>query len=187
LEGQTQLVSLEPETLEDVYETIRIVGRVTGREQEAEDLVGRLCRRIAAVSARLAGIEPRRTVCLEWLDPPYNAGHWTPELVRLAGGEDLVGVPGRPARPMEAAELASVSPDAVVVMACGFGLRRSLNEVDRLKGHLPVDAGQLWVVDGNAYFSRPGPRLVDSVEIMAGILHPDVMSQPPPAAAVRVR
>ena len=187
LEGPSQLVSLEPETLDDVYETIRTVGRLTGRGQEAEELVNRLCRRIASLSARLAGLERRRTVCLEWVDPPYNAGHWTPELVWLAGGEDVTGTPGRPARPMEPGQLASLRPDVAVVMACGFGLRRSLEEVERLNGQLALAAGQLWVVDGNAYFSRPGPRLVDSVEIMAGILHPDVIGGPPPAAAVRVR
>jgi iron complex transport system substrate-binding protein len=188
LDGATQIVSLEPETLEDVYETIRIVGRLTNRTERAAALIAELAERIASVRRRVAGRLARRTVCLEWVDPPYNCGHWTPELVAIAGGRELLGTPGRPAHPLDPTTLAGVDPEVVVVMACGFGLDRSVDEVQHADGQLrSKGAAELWVVDGNAFFSRPGPRLVDSVEIMAGILHPAAVRPPAPTAARRLR
>jgi iron complex transport system substrate-binding protein len=188
LDGETQIVSLEPETLEDVYETIRTVGRLTNRTERADAVIAELAERIASVRRRIAGRPARRTVCLEWVDPPYNCGHWTPELVAIAGGRELLGTPGRPAHPLDATTLAEVDPEVVVVMACGFGLDRSVDEVQHADGQLrPKGAAELWVVDGNAFFSRPGPRLVDSVEIMAGILHPAAVQPPAATAARRLR
>ncbi len=187
LEGQTQLVSLEPETLEDVFETIRVVGRLTDREHRAASVVAGLRNRIAVLCQRIAARPRRQTICLEWVDPPYNCGHWTPQLVELAGGRDLLGTPGQPAHPVDFAAVASQRPEVVVVMACGFSLERSLEEMRRASGRLGVKGAEVWAVDGNAYFSRPGPRLVDSVEILAGILHPDVVDPPSPDAAQRLR
>ena len=187
LDGETQLVSLEPESLEDVYENIRTVGRLTGRGERAEEVIAELAGRIAAIRSRVARQPARRVVCLEWVDPPYNCGHWTPELVEIAGGQDLLGVAGRPARPIEARALAEAATDVVVVMACGFRLECSLVEVEQAGVGAWHDGAELWVVDGNAFFSRPGPRLVDSVEIMAGILHPDAVAPPAASAAVRLR
>lgn len=186
LEGEAQLVSLEPETLEDVYRTIEAVGRLTKRQDQAETLVEQLRTRIASIVGRVAERPRRSTVSLEWLDPPYNCGHWTPELIRIAGGEDLLGTPGRPARTLTPEETGAAHPDVVVIMACGFDLERSLQEVHRANGRLP-GGNELWVVDGNAYFSRPGPRLIESVEIMAGILHPEVVEAPGPSVAMRLR
>ena len=186
LDGPTQLVSLEPETLDDVFETIRTVGRLTDRVEQAKTVVEALRARIDAVRRRLAASAERRVVCLEWVDPPYNCGHWTPELVTIAGGRDLLGTAGQPAHPVESQTLAGLRPEVLVVMACGFGLDRSVEEVRHADGKLHTDGGELWVVDGNAFFSRPGPRLVDSVEILAGILHPDAVPPPPPTAAVRI-
>jgi iron complex transport system substrate-binding protein len=186
LEGSCQLVSLEPERLEDVYQTIRTVGRLARREREAEGLVEQLRLRMNGIARKLRGRAPRPTLCLEWIDPPYNCGHWTPELVELAGGRDLLGNSGQPARPVAAEELKAVHPDVVVVMACGFGLTRSIEEVSRYRSELSFDKAELWVVDGSAYFSRPGPRLVDSVEILAGILHPDAVDRPLADAAERL-
>lgn len=186
LDGATQLVSLEPESLEDVYETIRTIGRLTGRATQAETVIDRLRERIHAVQRRVAPGSERRVVCLEWIDPLYNCGHWTPDLVRMAGGQDQLGTPGRAAHPIESTVLEQMRPEVVVVMACGFGLERSVEEVRRADGRLHADGAELWVVDGNAFFSRPGPRLVDSVEILAGILHPDAVAPPPRNAALRI-
>jgi iron complex transport system substrate-binding protein len=186
LEANTQLVSLEPESLGDVYQNIATVAQLTGRSSRAATLLDQLRDRIRKVQERVRERPPRRTVCLEWVDPLYNCGHWTPGLVELAGGEELLGTPNRPARPIDRSELMDARPQVVVVMACGFGLERSLREVERVD--LPrLDGAELWVVDGNAYFSRPGPRLVDSVEILAGILHPQLVDPPASGDARRLR
>lgn len=186
LDAETQLVSLEPESLGDVYQNITTVAQLTDRPGRAVTLLDQLRNRIQKVQERV-GVRPqRRTVCLEWVDPLYNCGHWTPGLVELAGGAELLGTPNRPARAIERSELIEARPEVVVVMACGFGLERSLREVEQVD--LPaIDGAELWVVDGNAYFSRPGPRLVDSVEILAGILHPQRVEPPASGDARRLR
>ncbi|HET9848149.1 MAG TPA: cobalamin-binding protein [Candidatus Dormibacteraeota bacterium] len=186
LDGSTQLVSLEPETLDDVFENVCTVGRLTHRQDRASEVVAGLRDRADVVRRGLAGRPRRRIICLEWVDPPYNCGHWTPELVELAGGEDLLGNAGQPAHPIDAATLASQRPEAIVVMACGFGLERSIGEVERANGTIAAGGAELWVVDGNAYFSRPGPRLVDSLEILGGILHPGLIPAPSAAQARRL-
>ena len=180
-----QLVSLEPESLDDVFENIRFVGRLVGRPDTAQEICDGLRRRVAAVEQRVAGRPRRRVVCLEWVDPAYNCGHWTPGLVAITGGEELLGVAGHPAHPVEWRQVIDLQPDVLVVMACGFSLERSLRETETVRRHFDALGADAWVVDGNAFFSRPGPRLVDSVEIMAGILHPGVMDAPPPTSARR--
>jgi len=187
MEGATQLVSLEPETLDEVFATIATVGRLTNRSRQADALIGRLRARIRRVSAAVGGRPRRPTLCLEWIDPPYNCGHWTPELVVLAGGEALAGTPGKPARPIPSQLLQSLRPEVVVVMACGVALERSIEEVRQAPQIMSLAAGELWVVDGNAYFSRPGPRLVDSVELLARILHPEAAGAPSRRVAKRLR
>lgn len=186
LGSSPQLVSLEPESLEDVFQNILVVGRLVGRIEIAEHLCESLRQRVAAIRERVAG-RPRRTVvCLEWVDPPFNCGHWTPELVAMAGGNELLGVARQPAYPLDWQQVIDAEPEVVVVMACGFSLDRSLHEVEAARAAFDALRAATWVVDGNAYFSRPGPRLVDSVELMAGILHPGVVAPPPPATARRL-
>ena len=187
LDAATQLVSLEPESLDDVFENISTVADLTNHASRAPRLLDRLTRRIRMVQERVGQRPLRRTVCLEWVDPLYNCGHWTPGLVELAGGQELLGSPGRRARPIEPGDLTDARPEVVVVMACGFGLERSLDEIEQVNLSVGVAGAELWVVDGNAYFSRPGPRLVDSVEILAGILHPEAVASPSPGDARRVR
>ena len=182
MSGSNQLVSLEPESLDDVFRTIQTVGRLAGHEERARNVVGDLRERVEAVRARVARQPRRRVVCLEWIDPLFGCGHWTPELVELAGGEECLGRPRRRAEPVTAQAVAAVNPDVVVIMPCGFGLERTATEVEH--SDLSAVLGrEVWIVDGNAYFSRPGPRLVDSLEIMAAILYPDVMGPPAPDAA----
>ena len=186
LGSSPQLVSLEPETIEDVFENIRVVGRLAGRSAIAERVCDSLRRRVAAVEQRVAGRPRRRVVCLEWVDPPFNCGHWTPELVTIAGGDERLGVARQPAHAIDWQRVIDANPEVVVVMACGFSLDRSLREVETARGRFEALRAQTWVVDGNAFFSRPGPRLVDSVEIMAGILHPGAVDAPHPSAARRL-
>ena len=186
LDADPQLVSLEPESLADVYQNITTIAQLIDRPGRAMTLLDQLRDRIRKVQERV-GTRPRRlTVCLEWVDPLYNCGHWTPGLVELAGGAELLGTPNRRARVIERSELIEARPEVVVVMACGFGLERSVREVELAE--LPaIGDAELWVVDGNAYFSRPGPRLVDSVEILAGILHPHLVESPASGQARRLR
>src|SRR5713226_4064792 len=167
LGGRTQLVSLEPESLSEVFGHLQLVGRLTKRSFEADRVVAGLHERVSEVTRLLGRREPRRVLCLEWIDPLFGSGHWTPELVELAGGQDLLGNRRRPARVITWEEALAAAPDVLVVMACGFSLDRSLQEMPLLEQRpgweaLPaVRSGDVYVVDGNAYFSRPGPRLVD--------------------------
>ena len=186
LGSSPQLVSLEPETLDDVFENIRVVGALAGRSDTAEGLCDSLRRRVTTVEQRVEGRPRRKVVCLEWIDPPFNCGHWTPELVTLAGGDERLGVARQPAHLIDWRQVIDADPEVVVVMACGFSLDRSLREVEAAGGRFEALRAQTWVVDGNAFFSRPGPRLVDSVEIMAGILHPGAVDAPHPSAARRL-
>jgi iron complex transport system substrate-binding protein len=182
-----QLVSLEPQQLADVFEHIRLVGRLADREAEAQRVVADLEHRVLHVQERVRNEPVRPIVILEWIDPPFNAGHWTPGLVQMAGGRDLLGIPGRPAHPIEWKAVIDSRPEVLVVSACGLSLERSLTEAETALSQFGALAEKTWVVDGNAFFSRPGPRLVDSVEILAGILHPGVMNSPPATVARRLR
>lgn len=184
LDGPVRLVSLEPQTIADVFKNIELVGELTGSGEAAKQLLAELSGRLGRLGDQLRRSRRRTVLCLEWIDPPFNAGHWTPGLVELAGGIDPLGAPGRPAEALEWEKVAATESEFVVVMACGVTLDRSLKEAAAIAASL---AGrQVWVVDGNAYFSRPGPRLVDSAEIMAGILHPEVVPAPSPTIARRL-
>jgi iron complex transport system substrate-binding protein len=187
-----QLVSLEPESIEDVFEQILLIGRLTHTEGEGLALVDGLRQRLHSVAERLDGRERPSLVFLEWVDPLFGCGHWTPQLVELAGGHELLGVARRPARTLAWQELLHADPDVIVIGACGFSLDRSLDEAHRLTvrpgwdGLQAVQSGSVYVLDGNAYFSRPGPRLVDSVEILAALLHPGIFPEPSREAGVPV-
>jgi len=187
LGSSPQLVSLEPESLEDVLQNILLVGRLVGRPDAAKDVCDALRRRVVTVEQRVAGRRARKVVCLEWVDPPFNCGHWTPELVTMAGGDEQLGVARQPAHPLRWQQVIDADPEVVVVMACGFSLDRSLREVEAARDRFEALRAETWVVDGNAFFSRPGPRLVESVEIMAGILHPDAVDPPRSSTARRLR
>ncbi|HZU05807.1 MAG TPA: cobalamin-binding protein [Chloroflexota bacterium] len=181
-----RVLSLEPNTLDDVLETIRVVGEATGQQARAEALVRELRARIERVRAATTDVPVRpRVVCLEWTDPPWVAGHWVPEMVTLAGGHDVLGVAGKPSVPIDPAAIPAAAPEVVVLMPCGFDLARTLAERDvvrRLPGWetLPaVQAGRVYAVDGSSYFNRPGPRLVDGLELLAHLLHPERVPPPP--------
>lgn len=192
LPGHPRVINLEPMSLEDVLDTLRAVGRAAGVAGRGEAVVSDMRRRIDAVVARSERVADRpRVVLLEWLDPPFSCGHWSPELVRLAGGDEVIGRAGRPSRTLTWEEVVAARPDVLVVACCGFSLQRTLVDVPGLAARpgwadLPaVRAGRVYVTDGNAYFSRPGPRLLDSLEILAHALHPDVHPLPRGLPAAR--
>ena len=136
---------------------------------------------LAGVREAVEGADRPRMLALEWLDPPYAGGHWVPQMVELAGGEDVLGLPGERSRVFEWAEAEAGQPELVVSMPCGYGAERAAAEtrphLARLAG---LGARRVVAVDASSYFSRPGPRLVDGVELLAHVLHPDRVPAPPP-------
>ncbi len=194
LPGRPGVINLEPTTMTDVFASIRQVAIATGTGRQADDVIGRLAARVEAVAVRSARLAERpRVALLEWLDPPFSSGHWSPELVRLAGGVEGLGREGQPSRTLRWAEVLSWRPEVVFVACCGLGVERTLRDLPLLSQvpgwrELPAArSGAVYVVDGSHYFSRPGPRLVDSLEILAHALHPRVHRLPDGLpAAVRV-
>jgi iron complex transport system substrate-binding protein len=185
LRVQPRVVSLEPTSLDGVFESLLLVGRLTGRLRAALEVVVDLRRRLEAVTAAVADRPVRAVLTLEWIDPVFAGGHWVPEMVAIAGGRDVLGMAGRPSRQVEWKEALATQPDCVIAMPCGFGLERSQAEMRTSRfprgwSDLPaVRGGEVYVVDGSSYFNRPGPRLVDGVEILASILHPEAFSRAP--------
>lgn len=186
LPGRRTVVSLEPTTLDEVLLTVRRVGEVAGVGRQAAEVVAGLRQRIEAVAAAVAPAAARpRVLALEWLDPPFAAGHWVPDMVEHAGGRPVLGAAGRPSVPVAWAEVARADPEVLVLMPCGFGLERTVAELEgaarpALWAELTaVRRGEVYAVDGSAYFNRPGPRLVEGIEILAGLLHPDRVPPPP--------
>lgn len=174
-----RVISLNPKSLEDILNDILTVGEATGRRARAEELVDRLRAQIERIRASAQSGPRPRALCLEWLDPPYCGGHWIPEMVDTAGGFDLVGKKGEPSFALPWEEILKLEPEVVLIMPCGFDLERTrrelarLSEPDRLRELLELARG-VYLCDANAYFSRPGPRLVRGLEIMAEILHPEI-------------
>ncbi len=171
LEGQTKIVSLEPNTLNEVLETILLVGQITGRKETAEKNVHELKSRLDAVRKRVNGLKRPRVYAMEWIDPPFSAGHWVPEMVEIAGGEEVLGKAGMKSERITPERILDARPEIIVLMPCGFSLDRTIEEYDPGK-FLPDWPGQVYAVDGSSYFNRSGPRLIDGVEILADIFHP---------------
>ena len=179
LDSDVKIVSLEPHRLHDVLDNIRLVGELTGTEPRALALVESLEARIATVAARDGGAGrgarvPRpRVVCLEWMDPIYVGGHWVPEMVDAAGGRDVLGRPGETSRTVEWEEVVAAQPEILVLMPCGYDIARTRAELETLTTRpgwqrLPaVRSGRVFLTDASSYFNRPGPRLVDGIEILA--------------------
>jgi iron complex transport system substrate-binding protein len=193
LPGRPKVLSLEPETLEGILETIVAVGEAAGAEGAARRLVCDLRTRLDRVAAAVAGEPVRRVVCLEWLDPPYAAGHWVPQQVEIAGGHDPLGRPGRPSVRIEPERVVAAQPQMLALMPCGWNADEAARAVDPSAfaasyGDTPaVRSGSVVALDGSSYFNRPGPRVVDGVEVLAALLHPErAPVSPPPGAARRL-
>lgn len=190
---QPQVVSLEPRTLNQVFDSIRRVGELAGVTDRAADLVEGLRRRLETVQHAVTDTPRTPVLTLEWLDPLFVGGHWVPEMVTLAGGWDVLGRAGEYSREVSWADVVKAQPEVVVAMPCGFDLRRSVTELRNTR--FPPDWEQLravrddrvFVVDGSSYFNRPGPRLVEGVEILASILHPEAFHLAPPDSFRRFR
>lgn len=171
-----QVLTIDPHTLSEVLTSVVTLGSATGRREEAERLAATLHDRLAAVVRRHAEVPADgrpRVVVLEWTDPPFAPGHWVPEMVGLAGGTNVLGAAGQRSVRVPWEAVRAAAPDVVVCAPCGYGLAEStaLAEAVAASGELP-DGVPVWAVDANASYARPGPRLVDGVEALAGVLHP---------------
>ena len=185
---QAEVISLDPSSLDEVLDGVLQVGTAAGAEQPAREVVAGLRERLDHVQTAVEGLERPRVFALEWGDPPFNGGHWVPEMLQLAGGEPVLACPGSPSVRVTWAQIAAVAPQVVVFMPCGYDLQAAVDEASRTVLQRPELAGveAIIVVDASAYCSRPGPRLVDGVEILAAALHPGRLPPPPAGTAVRL-
>jgi iron complex transport system substrate-binding protein len=176
---QPIILSLNPSSVLDVINDVVRIGDAAGRSAEGHRLAAHLRDRLDAVHRRLQTISHRpRVVCIEWLSPLYIAGHWVPEMVQLAGGLDVLAQPGSPSRVVTWGEIVAAAPDVLLVMPCGFSVEKTHTELRHLMQHpdqwrlSPALAEHTYLVDASSYFSRPGPRLIDGIELLVTILHP---------------
>lgn len=176
--SQPQVISLDPHTLGEVLGDVRTLAEATDRRDAGVDLVQEAAARIDRVRLAVRDRRPLRVAALEWLDPVYVAGHWTPQMIEYAGGIDVLGMPGEHSERRSWEEVAAAEPDLVVAMPCGYDAERAHAEAlqfgERLAG---LGAGEIVAVDAAAYFSRPGPRLIDGLELLAHLLHPEAMPE----------
>ena len=172
--SEPQVISLDPSTIGEVLGDFRRLADAAGAPEAGERLLAAAADRIDRVQEAVAGAERPRVVALEWLDPPYIGGHWVPQMIELAGGEDPLGFPGEKSRAATWEEIAASQPEVVVSMPCGYDAERAAQETRASSEQLDaLGARQVVSVDAAAYFSRPGPRLVDGLELLARLLHPD--------------
>ena len=178
-----EVVALDPNRLDDVLATILTVGQRAGAQPQAEHLVAALRRRLAAIAIRVAGRHRPATAVIEWVDPPFTAGHWVPDLVTAAGGQPVAARAGRPSVQTSWDQIAATRPEVVVVAPCGFHLDAAAAQAELVARQLP--GIPVWAIDADGIIVRPGPRLVDGVEALAAILHPEELAQVAPAGPIR--
>ena len=185
LPGDPQVINLEPICLDDVLETVTLLAEAAQCVEQGQRYRAELQSRIDTVCQRSTTIADKpRVALLDWLEPLFDGGHWTPEIIALAGGTPVFGDKRQPSQRREWHELIDAAPDIIFIALCGFNVERSLQDVEaflKTEGFIELhqrNGTQVYLVDGNAYFSRPGPRLVDALEIMANALHPDTHPLP---------
>lgn len=179
IESCPRVIALDPKTIGETMGDIRTIAAATGARDAALDLVARQRARIDRVRVAVKDASRPAVAAIEWLAPVFVAGHWTPQLIELAGGVDVLGFPGEHSQQMTWEAVAAARPEVVVCMPCGYDARRSLQEAEHVAPQLrSLGAARVVAVDAAAYFSRPGPRLVDGLELLAHVLHPDLVELP---------
>ena len=183
-----EVLTIDPHTLNEVLDSVAVLGKATSTEAKADQLVSSLKERLESVVRRVADRPRPRTLVLEWTDPPFAPGHWVPEMVSTGGGASVLGTAGEKSFRVSWEQVRDAAPEVVVGAPCGYGLDESADLAEKMvaSGVLP-DSVPVWAVDANASFARPGPRLVDGVEALAGILHPDRSEAPAGELARRIR
>ena len=179
LPGPHQVVNLEPSSLSDIFDDIRRIARTCDVAERAKELVTKLSARVEVVRERAAHIAHRpRCFLMEWVDPPFCSGHWGPELVEIAGGHDPLGREHQPSAQVDWQEVLDARPEIIVLALCGYNVDLAQRDYELLREFPGFDsipaaqAGEIYLVNASAYFARPGPRIIDSLEVLAGILHP---------------
>jgi iron complex transport system substrate-binding protein len=169
---QPEVLFLTPRSIGEIEDNVLEVGRAIGRIQEAKALVRSNHARLAGVRTAIKNVPRRRVVFLEWTDPLFCGGHWVPEMISLAGGEDPLGRPGEDSVRMDWDDVANARPEVIIVSPCGYRLERSVELARQMR---QVSDAEVYAVDANAYFARPGPRVVEGVELLAHLFHPDLV------------
>ncbi len=183
LPSPPRVIALDPRTLGETLGDVRTLAQATGRRAHGEALVAGAAARIDRVKLAVRARRRPRVAALEWLDPVYVAGHWTPQLIGLAGGEDVLGLPGEPSQTVSWEQVAAARPEIVVAMPCGYDERRAHAEATAYARELAgLGAERIVAVNASAYFSRPGPRLIDGLELLAHVLHPERVPEAPAQA-----
>jgi iron complex transport system substrate-binding protein len=183
IDTQPMVISLDPHTVGEVLGDARTLAQATDTKDAAVDLVQEASARIDRIRLLTRGARRPRVAALEWLDPPFAAGHWTPQLIEYAGGEDILGFAGENSAQRSWEEVAASRPDVVIVMPCGYDAEIAHREAEMHRDQLAaLGAGEVVAVDAAAYFSRPGPRIIEGLELLAHILHPELVPDPPPGA-----
>jgi iron complex transport system substrate-binding protein len=186
LPSAPRVVALDPKTLGETLGDVRTIAQATGRRDAGVELVQGAAARIDRVKLAVRGRPRPRVAALEWLDPVYVAGHWTPQLIELAGGEDVLGLAGEPSQTLSWEQLAAARPEVVVLMPCGYDAPRAHAEgVAHRRELAGLGAERVVAVNASAYFSRPGPRLIDGLELLAHILHPQRFPEAPAGAQAK--
>jgi iron complex transport system substrate-binding protein len=179
LPSRPRVLQQDPSTLGEMLEDVIRLGEATGLESEAHLVRAELEGRLASVRAAVSGTKAPRVIALEWLDPPFVGGHWIPEMISIAGGEDVAGPPGLKSPEVAWGALSGLNPDVVITMPCGWYVSESHDQaVEHWDRIAKLGAGRVYAVDAASTFSRPGPRLVDGVELLGHVLHPDLVDPP---------
>ncbi len=188
----TKVISLNPATLEDVIEQVEVVGARLGLEERGRDLATGLRARAASVRSTAVRLPTIGVLALEWWEPPYVAGHWIPEMVEAVGASNLLSEKGRPSRTVTHRQIRDANPEVLVFMPCGYYLEEAEEEVEAVIAHPEIADtpaarnGNVFAVDATSYFSRPGPRIVDGMEILAWAVHPEAYPRPPQGTITRI-
>jgi iron complex transport system substrate-binding protein len=186
LPSKPEVVSLDPSTLGEVLADVPRLGQAAGVPEAGDQLAAELGDRLEAVERAVEGVSRPRVAALEWLDPIYVGGHWVPQMIGLAGGEDVLGMPGEKSRTVGWDEVEAGAPEVVLSMPCGYYAEQAAAEAMRWRRHLALLGARVIAVDAAAYFSRPGPRLVDGVELLGHLLHPDLVPAPPTRRSIEL-
>jgi iron complex transport system substrate-binding protein len=191
--SESQIVSLEPNTIEDVFSTIKTLGEMTGRSARASILIAELNEKLAKLKQKTHNISRKPGVMmLEWLEPPFAPGHWVPEQVLAAGGIPLLANEGQPSKTIGYNDIFDADPDILVLIPCGYYIEDILRQLrnvwfpgyfDSIKA---IRNGNIWALDATSYFSRPGPRIITGAEILAKVFHPEIFGSPSASEAVRI-
>jgi iron complex transport system substrate-binding protein len=186
LPTRPSVISLDPSTIGEVLADVPRLAEAAGVPEAGRRLVADAGERLASVERAVEGARRPRVAALEWLDPVFIAGHWVPQMIELAGGEDVLGLPGERSRTADWAELETAAPEVIVSMPCGLYAEQAAAETMRWRRHLGLLGARVHAVDAAAYFSRPGPRLVEGVELLGHLLHPELVPAPPSRRSIEL-